>query len=315
MILNFFYEMLRIRRIEEAIARRYAEQTMRCPVHLSIGQEAIAVGVCQALKKEDYILSNHRAHAHYLAKGGNLKTMISEIFGKSSGCSSGRGGSMHLVDLDAGFLGSTSIVGGSLPVAVGVAFGTSLKKENRITAVFFGEGSTEEGVWSESLNFAALKKLPVLFICENNLYSVYSPLSVRQPLKRNRVAIAAAHGIDVDEGNGNNPEEVFSKTQKAIAHIKGGNGPYFLEFSTYRFREHCGPNVDNHLGYRPKEEVGFWENKCPIKILIQEMKQKKLLTDEKISVMETKIAAEIEEAFSHAKNSSFPSCTSSLRAL
>lgn len=292
---TLYYEMLRIRRIEEAIALRYPSQEMRCPVHLSIGQEAVAVGVCQNLAKSDYVISGHRAHAHYLAKGGSLPRMIAEIYGKKTGCCSGRGGSMHLTDLECGFVASTPIVASSIPIGVGLAFAALMKKEDRITTIFFGEGATEEGVWAESLNFAALKKLPVLFVCENNFYSVYSPLSVRQPPARDRVAIAQAHGLYIDSGDGNLVEEVFAKTEAAIKHIRSGQGPAFLEFTTYRFREHCGPYFDNHIGYRTEEEAAYWEARCPLK-------EKSLHHPS----FEEKIAAEIEEAFLFAKNSPFP---------
>jgi TPP-dependent pyruvate/acetoin dehydrogenase alpha subunit len=292
---KLFYEMLRIRRIEEAIAARYTEQEMRCPVHLSIGQEAVAVGVCQNLLNSDYVVSGHRAHAHYLAKGGDLSRMMAEIYGKKTGCCHGHGGSMHLTDLEHGFVASTPIVGGSIPVGVGLALASKMKKESRITTIFFGEGATEEGVWAESLNFAALKKLPVLFVCEHNFYSVYSPMNVRQPEGRERVAIAKAHGIYTDSGDGNNIDEVMSKTAEAVAHIRSGKGPAFVEFVTYRYREHCGPHFDNHIGYRTEEEAALWESRCPIK------RHEHLNID-----MEQKIAHEIAAAFAFAKESPFP---------
>lgn len=282
------YALRRIRMIEEEIARRYPEQKMRCPVHLSIGQEAVAVGVCSLLAKTDYAVSGHRAHAHYLAKGGSLKKMLCEIYGKETGCCLGRGGSMHLVDLEVGFLGSTPIVGGSIPVGVGAAFGSLLKSEERITAIFFGEGTTEEGVFAESLNFAALKKLPVLFICENNLYSVYSPLSVRQPIERSIIKIAEAHGLSAYKGDGNDLEQIVDLTQKGIEQIKDGRGPCLLEFTTYRFREHCGPNFDP---YQPKKEFNYWVQRDPLN---------------QIDLDVSDIEAEIEEAFDFAENSPFP---------
>lgn len=297
--LDLFREMLRIRLIEEAIAERYKDQNMRCPVHLSIGQEAIAVGVCKAVLHSDFLISNHRAHAHYLAKGGNLKSMIAEIYGKSTGCSSGRGGSMHLVDLSVGMLGSTPIVGGSLPVGVGIAFASYLKKESAITTIFFGEGSTEEGVFSESLNFAALKNLPILFICENNFYSVYSPLYVRQSAQRNRAAMARAHGLLSMTGNGNDVEEVYRLSNKAVQSIRKGNGPVFLEFDTYRHREHCGPNYDNDIGYRTEEEFLMWEKKCPLK-----MQANRISAD--LASLKDPILKEIDEAFVFAQESPFP---------
>lgn len=283
--------MLRIRLIEEAIANRYPEQKMRCPVHLSIGQEAIAVGVCAHLQFSDYAISTHRAHAHYLAKGGCLKAMIAEMYGKVTGCCLGRGGSMHLVDLEKGFLGSTPIVGGSLPVGVGAAFASLLRGEDRITTIFFGEGTTEEGVFAECLNFAVLKKLPVVFVCENNLYSVYSPMDVRQPPERSRIQIAWAHGLLALEGNGNVVEEVFSLAKEAISYVRSGNGPCFLEFATYRQREHCGPLLDP---FRPIDEVNNWMKRDPLaKFCADEDRKKEFLS-------------EIEEAFIFAEESVFP---------
>ncbi len=279
--------MMRIRRIEECIADRYSEQKMRCPVHLSIGQEAIAVGVCEHLTDDDFAVSGHRAHAHYLAKGGCLKQMIAEIYGKVDGCCKGRGGSMHLVDLDCGFLGSTPIVGGSIPVGVGAAFGSQLKGEKRITTIFLGEGSTEEGVFAECLNFAMLKKLPILFVCENNLYSVYSGLEVRQPASRHRPSLAKAHGMLAFEGDGNNVNEVSKLSEEATHYIREGNGPVFLELSTYRFREHCGPNLDP---YQPKEESSHWLEKEPLQGI----------------EMSDEFEKEIEEAFAFADKSPFP---------
>ncbi|PIS02112.1 MAG: acetoin dehydrogenase [Chlamydiae bacterium CG10_big_fil_rev_8_21_14_0_10_42_34] len=297
--LDLYREMVRIRMIEEAIAEKYPEQKMRCPVHLSIGQEAVAVGVCKAALHTDYLISNHRAHAHYLAKGGDLKAMIAEIYGKSTGCCSGRGGSMHLVDKSVGMYGSTPIVGGSLPVGVGLAFATHLKQEKNVTLIFFGEGSTEEGVFAESLNFAALKKLPVLFVCENNFYSVYSPLEVRQPQERDRAAIARAHGILAKTGNGNDVEEVHLLAQEAIQSIREGKGPVFLEFTTYRHREHCGPNFDNNIGYRTEDEFHSWEKKCPIQFQSQRVQAD-------INGIRSSILTEIEEAFAYAEKSPLP---------
>ncbi|MGD2169789.1 MAG: thiamine pyrophosphate-dependent dehydrogenase E1 component subunit alpha [Chlamydiota bacterium] len=304
--IQLFTEMLRIRMVEESIADRYKEQKMRCPTHLSIGQEAVAVGVCKAALHTDYMLSNHRAHAHYLAKGGSLKKMIAEIYGKETGCSKGHGGSMHLVDLENGVLGTTPIVGGSIPVGVGTAFHSYLQKDNKVTIVFFGEGSTEEGVWAESLNFSALKKLPVLFVCENNFYSVYSPLKVRQPSTRSRIKIAEAHGISSSEGDGNNVEEVFLAASHAIDEIRKGNGPFYLEFTTYRYREHCGPNFDLELNYRSQEEFDEWVSNCPIKRSEKQILENKLLTEVDLKNIRSNLQSEINEAFNFANNSPFP---------
>lgn len=303
---DLFYAILRIRLIEEAIVARYSDQLMRCPVHLSIGQEGVAVGVCKAVLHTDYLVSNHRAHAHYLAKGGDFKKMLAEIYGKSTGCCGGRGGSMHLMDTAVGMYGSTPIVGGSIPVGVGIAFAAWLKGEKTITVVFLGEGATEEGVFAESLNFAALKKLPVLFVCENNLYSVYSPLAVRQPPGRNRVALAAAHGIHAEQGFGNDVEEVHRLAAKAVEMIRGGSGPVFLEFATYRHREHCGPNYDNHIGYRTEQEYLDWEKKCPVRLQRDRLLGAGLATSQDLAFFQQSIESEIEAAFLFAQESPFP---------
>lgn len=304
--LKLFTQMLRIRMVEETIAERYAEQEMRCPVHLSIGQEAVAVGVCSVLEPDDYLMSTHRAHAHYLAKGGDLKRMLAEIYGKATGCSSGKGGSMHLVDLSVSMLGSTPIVGSSLPVAVGTAFGSWLEGRNRVTAVFFGEGATEEGVFFESLNFAALKRLPVVFVCENNLYSVYSSMSVRQSPARDRVMLAKAHGMEGVSGDGNDVEAVFRLAGEAVDLARQGQGPTFIELNTYRWREHCGPNYDNHIGYRTEAEFLEWRKRCPIEKCRSRLIQDGLFSEQDAGDLAAGIRQEIEEAFAYAKASPFP---------
>ena len=298
--------MLRIRMIEEAIADKYRGQQMRCPVHLSIGQEAVAAGVCAALEASDYLISTHRAHAHYLAKGGDLKAMLAEIYGKATGCSSGKGGSMHLIDLAAGMMGSTPIVGGSLPVAVGLAFACRLRDRNRVTAVFFGDATTEEGVFSESLNFAALKKLPVVFICENNLYSVYSPLSVRQAAARDRTALARAHGLAAAGGDGNDAEAVLRLAREAVARARRWEGPTYLEFATYRWREHCGPNYDNDLGYRSEAEFQSWRKRCPIKRYRERLLREGTISEPELSRMTRRIDRELSAAFAFAQASPWP---------
>ena len=303
---KLFFQSLRIRRVEEAIADKYSEQEMRCPVHLSIGQEAVAAGVCGELDKKDYIMSTHRAHAHYLAKGGDLKQMVAEIYGKKAGCCGGKGGSMHLVDLNVNLVGSTPIVGGSFPIAVGVALASQMKGEDRITVVFFGEAMTEEGVFSEAINFAALKNLPVLFLCESNFYSVYSPMEVRQPKERSIPKIAEAHGIPSKHGDGNDIEEVASMTRSAIDEVRAKKGPRLLEFTTYRYREHCGPNYDVNLGYRSQEEIDHWESKCPILRAKNLLLSQNKLSKGEVEDMEQNIKEEIDEAFLFAKESPFP---------
>jgi pyruvate dehydrogenase E1 component alpha subunit len=299
--LELFKSMLRIRMVEESIAEKYSEGKMRCPTHLSIGQEAIATGVCSALEKKDLVLSTHRAHAHYLAKGGSLKSMIAEIYGKVSGCSMGMGGSMHLIDKRAGFMGSTAIVGNTIPVAVGLALSIKLKRRKNISCVFFGDGAVEEGVFYEAVNFAIVKKLPILFVCENNLYSVYSGLEVRQPENRKIYKMVRALGIDTHKGNGNDVEEVFSLTKLIREKIVNNKGPQFIELDTYRWREHCGPNYDNDLGYRTEEEFMSWKKRDPI-----ETQRKRIKSNEYFNLAES-FANEIEEAHKFADKSKYPS--------
>ena len=300
---NLFFQMLRIRRIEEAISERYLDQKMRCPTHLSIGQEGVAVGVMSALSPEDFIISGHRSHAHYLAKGGDLKKMIAELHGKVTGCSAGRGGSMHLADVSIGMMGSTPITGNTISVGVGLALASSLKKEKQITAIFFGEGATEEGTFCESLNFASLKNLPVLFVCENNQYSAHMPSKQRQA--RSRVQIAAAHSIFAKEGDGNAMDECASLAEEAIAHIQNGNGPAFIELSTYRFSEHCGPKKES-LESRPQEELERYLSRCPVKLARDTLLRENIESEESIDAMESKIQKEINEAFTFALESPLP---------
>ena len=298
--------MLQIRYTEETIASRYSEWKMRCPTHLSTGQEAVASGVCLALRNDDFVMSTHRAHAHYLAKGGNLKKMIAEIYGKATGCTSGKGGSMHLIDKSVGFMGSTSIVGNTIPLAVGLGLSIALKKTNQLSCVFFGDGAIEEGVFYESINFAILKKLPVLFICENNLYSVYSPLKVRQPKNRKISYMVKGIGIPTGEGDGNNVVEVFSKVQKAVSKIRKREGPYFFEFSTYRWREHCGPNYDNDIGYRSIKEFEKWEQQDPIKKIEKFVFENKFCSTKEIKSAHENAKFKVNEAFEFAEKSPFP---------
>ena len=297
---KLFESMLRIRLVEESIANKYSEQKMRCPTHLSIGQEAIAVGVCANLTSQDQVLSTHRAHAHYLAKGGCLNSMMAEIYGKASGCSKGMGGSMHLIDTSVGFMGSTAIVGNTIPVAVGLALEKKLTRKKSIACVFFGDGATEEGAFYESVNFAIIHSLPILFICENNLYSVYSGLEVRQPVDRKIYKMVRAMGISAQHGNGNDVDEVARKVKHAKTMILKSGGPQFLEFDTYRWREHCGPNFDNNIGYREESEFLKWKKKDPLKNFYSENSQKYI--DRKIDT----ISQEIDDAHQFASDSKFP---------
>ena len=304
------YQLLKkmyfIRLVEEEIAERYNQGQMRCPVHLSIGQEGVPAAFSMASRRSDFAVSTHRGHAHYLAKGGNLKAMISEIYGKSTGCSKGKGGSMHLIDLAVRFMGSTAIVGNSIPIGVGLGLSAQLKDTEDVSCVFLGDGAIEEGVFFESLNFAAVRKLPVLFICENNFYSVYSPLSVRQPPNRNIAKMIEAFGVKSISAEGNDAYVVYEHLSNAFAEIRSGSGPIFMEFSTYRWREHCGPAFDDELGYRTSEEVEFWKAKDPIAKITQALETVIPNFHSRITSDILIIKREIESAFEFAEHAPYP---------
>ena len=305
LIKDQFFQMLRIRKVELKISELYPEEEMRCPVHLSVGQEAVAVGVCSALQKKDIALSAHRSHAHYLAKGGDLKSMLAELYGKKTGCAEGKGGSMHLIDLEAGLIAAVPIVGSTIPIAVGSAWGNMMQDKSVTTAVFFGEGATETGVFHESLGFASLHNMPMIFVCENNLYSVYSSLEVRQSNKRNNIKIAEGHGIVSLKGEGNDVSSVYGVIKESISIIKKQKGPVYVEFDTYRWLEHCGPNDDDHLGYRKDKEVKKWKTNCPIEKTKDYLLNNKLADEKEIQTVSLELDDEIEEAFEFAKTSPF----------
>jgi pyruvate dehydrogenase E1 component alpha subunit len=304
--IQLYKELLRIRSVECAISAKYNEQKMRCPIHLSIGQEAIAVGICSNLKKEDKVFTAHRSHAHYLAKGGSLKKMIAELYGKFSGCAKGKGGSMHLIDLDSGILGAVPIVGSTIPIGVGAAWAEKLKNSKNIVVIFFGEGATEEGVFQESLDYAALRKLPVLFVCENNNYSVYSSIEKRQSPNRSILKLAKSIGVDGFHLDGNDILKIYSKSKELITTIKKKRKPFLLLLDTFRHLEHCGPSNDDILNYRSKKYINFWLNKDPIKRFEKDLLRRNILTDKFIRNLKQDIQAEIKKAFSFADNSSFP---------
>ncbi len=304
--INLYYQMLRIRLVEEAIADEYPKQKMRTPVHLSIGQEAVAAAAGLALRKSDYAVSTHRAHAHYLAKGGSLNAMIAEIHGKVTGCCRGRGGSMHLVDQTVGFMGSTAIVGNTIPIGVGLALAIQLEKSDRISCVFIGDGAVEEGVFYESLNFAVVRKLPVLFICENNLYSVYTPIEKRQPSTRKIYELAQAMGAESTHTDGYDVLASFKMISQAAKKVRAGEGPCFVELSTYRWREHCGPNFDNDIGYRSTAEYEKWARNDPIPHYKQLLMNHFSIKEAVFHHMHDEIECEIKLAFNYADLADFP---------
>ena len=300
-----FRQMLRIRRIEEAIASHYPEQEMRTPVHLCVGQEATPVGVSEHLSVRDKVMSGHRSHGHYLAKGGDLRTMLAEIYGRETGCSRGKGGSQHLVDLGSGFLGSAPILASTLSIGVGVAWALKQGGTDGVVVVYFGDAATEEGVFHESVSFAALHKLPVIFVCENNLYSTHSDLSVRQPA-RPISDLALAHGIPGVTCDGNDVLSVSEVAAEAVNRGRMGEGPSLLVFNTYRWLEHVGPDSDLELGYRSAEELESWKARDPLQILRLQCRLNVTDWDTVEQQFEVEIDREIVDAFSFARNSPFP---------
>lgn len=307
------FKMYRIRMIEQAIADRYAEQEMRCPVHLSIGQECVPVAVSAHLKPSDLVVSAHRSHAHYLAKGGDLKAMVAELYGKVTGCARGRGGSMHLVDPKAGLVAAVPIVGSAIPIGVGVAWGKKLQKCDDLVVVYLGDGATEEGVFFESIDYALLHRLRVLFVVENNYYSVYTHLRDRQSDRRKISQIARGHGLESFTGDGNDAYEAFNLVASAIRLIHEDERPVLLEFSTYRKLEHCGPNSDDHLNYRDTEELQKWFAKDPIEQLERRLTATGVLTRSAIELELERVAEEVGHAFDFASSSPFPSQEELLR--
>jgi len=297
--------MLRIRMVELKIEELYPEDEMKTPVHLYIGQEAVAAGVCANLDKDDYVFSNHRSHGHYIAKGGDLKSMIAELYCKEAGCSKGRGGSMHLVDTSVGFMGSSSIVAGSIPIATGAALSSVLQKDGRVSIVFFGDAASEEGVLFESMNFAALKNLPVIYICENNFYSVCSHQSAREA-NCDISMRPKAFDIPSYQVDGSDVIEVYLKSKKAVRNARSGKGPSFLECRAYRWRGHAGPGDAQKDAYRKADEWDEWMKKDPVERFEKALVKKGVMTSKQVKEFKEKIDNDISEAFEFAKRSSLP---------
>lgn len=330
-LLKEMYEtMVRIRKVEEKVGELLLAREIICPTHLYIGQEAVATGACKTVNNVDYVFSNYRGHGHYLAKGGDLNQMFAELFGKFSGCSKGKGGSMHLVAPEVSIVSvNTAMVGSQIAHAVGAALSIKLKGENKVSVVFFGDGGTDTGVFYESMNFAALKKLPAIFICENNFYSSHAHLESRQPLKD--LYLKAQHVMPSYQIDGNNVITVFRTVHEAVKLARNGNGPVFIECITYRHRGHVGPNLDTEdveltlseeermkwaklnpvklveKPTRTKEELQKWLELDPITHFEKYLFGKKILTNEEKNNIHQKVIAEIESAVEFARSSEYPS--------
>ena len=301
-IQRLYYKFLLIRTLEEEIVKRYIMGKMRCPTHLSIGQEGIAVAFSEIVKKKDFAISTHRPHAHYIAKGGCIKKLIAELYGKKTGCSNGIGGSMHLIDLKVNFMGSSSILGNSIPIGVGLGFSSKIKNVNNISFVFLGDEATEQGVFYESVNFSVIKKIPIIFICENNKYSVYSDLKPRQPLNRKIYKLVNSMGMKSFYSNGKNLFEMIKVLKASEKYVKNSKKPCFVEIDTFRWYEHCGVNKDDNLNYRSKKELHQWVKKDHLKFLEKKLSNKKNL----IYKIKKKVQTEVQKAFIFAEKSNFP---------
>jgi len=296
---RLYRALYRIRRLEEEIARVYPTDKIKSPVHLSIGQEAVSVGVCEALRPQDVVFGTYRGHALYLAKGGDMAAMVAELYGRAAGCCGGKGGSMHLIAPEAGMMGTSAVVGTIIANAAGYAYALRYRRQDAIVGCFFGDGATEEGVFAETLNFAVLKCLPILFICENNRYAIHTHQSRRQ----GRPAIcerARAHGMPAERIDGNDVIAVLEKAREVAARVRAGEGPWFLEAMTYRWREHVGPGSDYHLGYRTEAEAESWMAADPVRLLAE------AIDAAERARIEREVADEIADAFARAEASPFP---------
>lgn len=303
-LVNRYEEMKRIRLLEERVNEEFKKQEMRTPLHSCIGQEAIAVGICTNLGTEDTIYSNHRGHGHYISKGGGMEALIAELYNRKTGCSKGYGGSMHIIDRKHGVGLTSSIVAGTVPIATGNALAFTLKNENNVAVAFFGDGASEEGCVYESICFAAVKKLPIVYVCENNFYAMYTAMEKREPVQ---------HIVDKFSGilpsyivDGNDIEAVEEIAKKAIAHARDRKGPVFLECETYRFVNHYESASVQDFWYREKAEWEKWIEKCPIKRAEEKIVKLDKRKAEQLKKIDEKLMEEIERAFEFALNSEYP---------
>lgn len=303
---RMYTAMLEIRLCEEGLVAPILEGRVKCPVHLCSGQEAVAVGVCTALEEDDFVFGNHRSHGHFLAKGGKLNSLVAEIYGKESGCSRGRGGSMHLIDPKKGMLGAAPIVAGTISLALGSALASKIRNKKSVTVSFFGDGATGEGVLYEALNFASLKHLPLIFACENNLYSTHMPIrECRADVNISK--IAAPFAIKSFRVPGNDLLKVYEVSNKAVNLCRRGQGPVLMEFSTYRQRGHVGADdtiQGQHTDIRPKKEIARWLKNDPILKFRKYLMRKVPLSS--ILKLESAAVKRISKAHQEAKNCFYP---------
>jgi pyruvate dehydrogenase E1 component alpha subunit len=301
-LVEMYRKMLEIRHFEEKVFELYGQNLVPGTIHLYAGQEAVAVGVCSALRKDDYITSTHRGHGHCIAKGADLKRVMAEILGRKTGYCKGKGGSMHIADFSIGMLGATAVVGAGLPIATGAALSIKLRGTNQAVACFFGDGASNQGTFHESLNIAAIWQLPILYVCENNLYAMGTRQS-RVMLIKNIAERAVAYGIPGITVDGNDVLAVYKATKNAVERVRGGDGPALLECKTYR---HKGHSRMDPAKYRPKEEVEEWLKKDPIKRFRSKLLESNVLSQAEADEIEQAVIAEVEEAVKFALESPYP---------
>jgi len=309
MLHGFLRDMCRMRYCEEALVAPINTGEVKTPCHLYSGQEAVAAGVLANFTRKDYVFGTHRSHGHFLAMGGTPRRMMAEIFCRETGCAKGRGGSMHLVEPELGMLGAAPIVGGTISLAMGAALAAHIRGDKRVSAAFFGDGATGEGSIYESLNFAALNKLPMLFVCENNLYATHMP--IRACRNNDCIArIAEPFNIKTWRIDGNNVLEVYEAAKEAVALCRAGKGPVFIECLTYRLRGHVGPDdaiQGIHTDIRPPTELSAWRDRDPIIALEKHMLAEQLITLREIAAIKRRVQAEVADAMAFARKSPRPS--------
>lgn len=306
--LALYTGVLRVRWAEQILAKHYKDQEMRTPTHFGLGQEAVAVGVCAALTVDDVIYSHHRCHNHYLAKGGSLDALVAELYGREAGCSRGRGGSVHLTAREVGVIATSAILGQTVAVAAGAALAFKMRGQPHVAVSFFGDATCEEGVFYETLNYAATHKLPVLLICENNLYSTESPLDVRQPAGTDLCARVRGFSVAAQRVDGNDVVAVNAMAREAIDRIRQGEGPQFIECMTYRWLEHVGPNYDHELNrtYRSQAELEQWIERCPVKRCAAALIADGVAQADELAQLEARIIEETEASVRQARQAPWP---------
>lgn len=301
-LLWMYTTMVKIRGFENRIHLLFLEGKMPGTIHLYQGQEAVAVGVCANLEKGDLITSTHRPHGHAIAKGVSIKSMMAELFAKKTGCCEGKGGSMHIGDMDVGMLPAIAIVGGDIPLATGLALACKMRKLNRVVACFFGDGATNTGAFHEGINMGAIWNLPIVYVCENNLYAASTHISKVMKIK-NIAERASSYGIPGKVVDGNGIFSVYAAANEAVSRAREGKGPTLLECKTYRQKGHSRSDT---CGYRSKEEEKAWLAKDPIPRAREELINKGILSSGTIEQIENQINQEIEEAIEFARKSPFP---------